>query len=193
MTPSKDLSGRCCGSQSGSVFMMEENSMRYRDFQYIRAAIIVMLAACFVSACSPRVFTYKGDKITQKNLMVPLKDGDQKGVWKTDELSITYHYQMAPETLNFAGTIELLGGFSTGFDQIVRLGVYLLFLDKQGIVIESTLIYSTANYPTHNTIPMDFEKTIPIPEGTRTISFAYDGDLAGLGGGYSIWFSPSKS
>ena len=28
---------------------------------------------------------------------------------------------------------------------------------------------------------MVFEKTIPIPEGARTISFAYDGELTGSG------------
>ena len=74
-----------------------------------------MITACIISACSPRLFTYKGDKVTQKNLMVLLKDGDQQGVWKTNELAITYQYQMTPETLKISGTTELLGGFAIGF------------------------------------------------------------------------------
>jgi hypothetical protein len=151
-----------------------------------------MITAGIFSACSPKLFTYNGNKVTQKNFMVLLKDGDQKGVWKTNELAITYQYQMSPETLKITGTTELLGGFAIGFDQIKRLAVYLLFLDNQGIVIENALVYSTANYRTFDSIPMDFEKTIPIPEGVRTISFAYDGELTGLGGGYSIGFSPSR-
>lgn len=166
--------------------------MYYRDFRYLKAIICVVITAGIVSACSPSLFTYKGGKITQKNFMVLLKDGDQKGVWKTDELAIKYQYQMTPEALHIAGTTELLGGLSTGFDQIQRLAVYLLFLDNQGIVIENTLVYLTANYRMMNPIPMNFEKTIPIPEGARTISFAYDGELTGLGGGYSIGFSPSR-
>ena len=72
--------------------------------------------------------------------------------------------------MKMAGTIEMIGGFR----YFSHLAVYLLFLDNQGIVIENTLIYSGENYRPIVTIPMDFEKTIPIPEGARTISFAYD-------------------
>jgi len=74
--------------------------------------------------------------------------------------------------------------------------VYLLFLDDQGIVVENVLIYSAGSYRTNDMIPMEFEKTIPVPEGTRTISFAYDGELTEAGtddhASYSIWFSPSR-
>jgi hypothetical protein len=171
--------------------MMEAASMCYRDFRYLKATICILITAGIFSACSHSLFTYKGDKVTQKNFMVLLKDGDQKGVWKTNELAIKYQYQMTPEALHIAGTTELLGGFSTGFDQIQRLAVYLLFLDNQGIVIESALVYLTANYRMINPIPMNFEKTIPVPEGARTISFAYDGELTGRSG-YSIGFSPSR-
>jgi len=118
-------------------------------------------------------------------------------VWNTSELAITYQYQMTtPEILKIAGTTKLLGGLAIGFEQIERLAVYLLFLDTQGIVIENALVYSTANYRSIDTIPMDFEKTIPIPEGARTISFAYEGELRGSGTedqtAYNIWFSPSR-
>ena len=127
--------------------------------------------------------------------MVQLKDGNQQGLWKTNELAIKYQYQMTPETLKIAGTIELVGGFATGFSYITHLAVYLLFLDNQGIVIENALIYAGENNLSIP-IPMLFEKTIPIPEGAQTISFAYDGELADSGhnGGaaYNIWLSPSR-
>ena len=155
-----------------------------------------MIAAFTLSGCGGSLFTYKGDKVTQKNFMVMLKDGDQKGVWKTNELAIIYQYQITPETLKISGTTELLGGFGIGFRWIKQLAVYLLFLDDQGIVIESALIFSAGNYRAIDTIPMVFEKTMPIPEGSRTISFAYDGELSGAGTldrtSYSIWFSPSR-
>ena len=77
------------------------------------------------------VSSSKGNKVNQKNLMVLLKDGNQQGLWKTNELSITYQYQMTPETLKIAGTTELVGGFAIGFNWIKHLAVYLLFLDNQ--------------------------------------------------------------
>lgn len=171
--------------------------MRYRYFRYIKATICIMITACIVSACSPGVFTYKGEKVTQKNLMALLKEGDQKGVWKTNELAITYQYQMAPDTLKISGTTELLGGLVTGFNWIERLAVYLLFLDKQGIVIENALIYSAGIHRSIDSMPMVFETSTPVPDGALTISFAYEGELRESGtkdrSAYNIWFSPSRS
>jgi hypothetical protein len=170
--------------------------MHLRENRFIKTTLFLMMAAFIIAGCGGKLFTYKGDKVTQKNFMVLLKDGDQQGVWKTNELAITYQYQMTPETLKIVGTTELLGGFAIGFSWIKYLAVYLLFLDDQGIVIENALIYSAGNHRPIDTIPMAFEKTIPIPEGARTISFAYEGELTGSGTedqtAYNIWFSPSR-
>jgi len=170
--------------------------MQLRDNQFIKTTFILMIAAVTIAGCSGGLFTYKGAQVTQESLMAQLKDGNQQGVWKTNELAITYQYQMTPEILKIAGTTELLGGFAIGFSWIKHLAVNLLFLDNQGIVIENALIYSAGNHRSIDTIPMDFEKTIPIPEGARTISFAYEGELRGSGTedqtAYNIWFSPSR-
>lgn len=170
--------------------------MHYRVFRYIKSAICITIAASIISACSPIMFSYKGNQVTQKNRLILLKQGEQQGVWKTNELSVTYQYQMTPEALKFSGTTELVGGFAIGFNRIKRLAVYLLLLDKQGIVIESPLIYSAMSRAI-NTFPMDFERAIPVPEGTQAISFAYEGELtlsSGSEGGISqsIWYSPSR-
>jgi hypothetical protein len=162
--------------------------MHFRDNRFIKI-FVLMIAAFSLAGCSGRLLTYKGDKVTQKNLMVLLKDGNQQGQWKTSELAITYQYQKSPETLKIDGTTELVGGFAIGFRWITRLAVYLLFLDNQGIVIENVLIYSLGGRLATDTIPMVFESTMPIPEGARTISFAYEGELDR---DYDIWFSPSR-
>jgi len=144
--------------------------MHFRDCRFIKEFLIVMIAACCLAGCGARPFTYKGEIVTRKDLTVRLQDGNQQGVWKSNELSIAYQYQMGPETLKFAGTLEPAAGYKS----FSRLAVYLLFLDNQGVVIESALVYSAGNYRQLVAIPMDFEKTIPIPEGARAISFFYD-------------------
>jgi hypothetical protein len=166
--------------------------MCYRDFRYIQTVICIMITACIASACSPMLFSYKGDKVTQKNRMILLKQGEQKGEWKTDEVSVTYHYQLAPEALKISGTTELVGGIKIGFRWIKQLDVYLLFLDKQGTVIESPLVFSAGSRAI-DAIPMNFETTIPVPEGIHTISFAYAGELTGTGGPDSASLSISDS
>jgi hypothetical protein len=170
-------------------------TMHLRGVQII-ALFIFMFAAFTITGCGGRLFTYKGDKVTQQNLIVQLVDGNQQGEWKTNELAVKYQYQMTPKFLKIEGTVELVGGFATGFSQIGRLTVYLLFLDNQGIVIENALIYSAGNHQSSNMFPMAFESKIPVPEGAQKISFAYDGVLVDAGGSddatsYDIWFSPS--
>ena len=170
--------------------------MRWRTNHFIQATVIFLIAVLTIAGCGGRLFTYKGDKVTQQNLIAPFTDGNQQGEWKTNELAIKYQYQMTHETMNIYGTVELLGGFAIGFSQIGRLAVYLLFLDDQGIVIENDLIYSVGNHHSINMIPMLFEKSIPIPAGVRAMSFAYDGVLVDPGDedstAYSIGFSPSR-
>jgi len=164
--------------------------VRLRDNRFIKAIFLLMIATFTIAGCGGRLFTYNGSKVTQKDFMVQLKDGNQQGLWKTNELAIKYQYQMTPETLKIAGTIELVGGFGldTGVNIAHRLAVYLLFLDNQGIVIENVLIHS-GDYDGSIVSTMEFEKTIPMPVGAQTISFAYDGVVPGE---YSIWFSPTR-
>jgi hypothetical protein len=147
--------------------------MHLRGNRFIIASFILIFAAFTLAGCAERRLTYTEGKVIQKDLRVQLKDGNQQGIWKTDVLAIKYQYQKAPETLNIAGTVELVGGFAVGFNYISHLAVYLLFLDNQGMVIENSLVYAGENNLSIP-IPMSFEKTIPIPEGVRTVSFYYD-------------------
>jgi hypothetical protein len=162
--------------------------MHYKVNRFIIASSFLIYAALFITGCGGNLFTFKGDQVTREDLIAKLEDGNQQGVWKTNELAIKYQYQNTFEVLNISGTIEMVGGFNIGFRDINQLAVYLLFLDNQGIVIDNSLIYAVGNHHSIDIIPMLFEKTIPIPEGTKTISFAYDGVL---GQNYNIWFSPS--
>jgi hypothetical protein len=163
--------------------------------RFIKIAFLLVIAAFTITGCGGRLFTYNGDKVTQQNLMVLLKDGNQQGEWKTNELAVKYQYRMTPETFKIAGIVELVGGFAIGFNHLTHLAVYLLFLDNQGIVVENALIYAGGNNLSIP-IPMGFERTIPIPEGAQSISFAYDGELVDLKHNdittYNIWFSPSR-
>jgi hypothetical protein len=169
--------------------------MRSRDSLLIKATLFLMIASFTIASCGGRLYSYKGIQVTHDNLIAELKEGNQQGVWKTNELAVTYQYQMTPEALKIKGRTQLLGGFAIGFSWIKRLSVNLLFLDEQGVVIENVLIFSVGNHYAIDTIPMLFDQTIPVPEGARSISFAYEGELRGAGNedeiSYSIWSYPS--
>ena len=140
-----------------------------------------MVAIVTFNGCNGRLFSYKGATITQQDHMVQLHQGEQQGIWKTNELALNYHYQLTPEALKISGTVNLLGGFATGFSSVDKLIVQLLFLDNQGTVIDNFIVYSADYHHWINYIPMDFDRTIPIPANTHAISFTYDGTLSGAG------------
>lgn len=164
--------------------------MHLRNDRRIKKSFILMIAALTIAGCGGKMFTYKGDKVTQNDLIVPLEEGNQQGVWKTNELAVHYQYIRTYETMKITGSIEVLGGFATGFPYINHLPVYLLFLDDQGIVIENFLIFTGES---NRSIPiprdLEFEKQIPIPGNSRSISFAYEGILTGE---YDIGHAPNR-
>ncbi len=153
--------------------------MDLRGARFKTAIFISAIAIFTIAGCGGRSITDKGERVTQKNFLILLKEGDQQGVWKADELALKYKYQMSPGTLDISGTAELVDGFATGFKWIESLAVYLLFLDNQGVIIDNVLIYSTGNHRAVDSIPMVFESKIPVPDVAQTISFAYEGELMG--------------
>lgn len=157
---------------------------------------MTMLAVVTLTGCNGRFFSYKGATITEKNHTIALQPGDQQGIWKTNELALNYHYRMTPENLKISGTVNLADGLAIGFSVINRLVVQLLFLDSQGTVINNVILYSADDHHPIDVTPMIFDKTIPIPSETRSISFTYDGELLDNGGGndstsVNIWNFPS--
>ena len=88
--------------------------------RFLQMSFYIMLAVVIFNGCNGRLFSYKGAVITQQEYMVQLQQGDQLGVWKTNELALNYHYQLATEALKISGTVNLVGGFATGFGSVDR-------------------------------------------------------------------------
>ncbi len=155
---------------------------------------LTLIALVALTGCNSRLFSYKGATITQPDHMIQLQQGEQQGVWKTNELALNYRYQMMPETLKISGTVNLIGGFYYGFSAVDHLIVQLLFLDNQGTVLDNVNMYCADNHHPIHLVPMDFDETIQIPAGARAIAFAYDGVLVDGGGDDStsvtIWNFP---
>jgi hypothetical protein len=145
--------------------------------------IFILIAALTLTGCMGKSFlSYQGATISKSDSLVQLQQEGQKGLFATNELSVNYSYQMTPEGLRMAGTVKILG-FSAR--RIKRLVVQLLFADAQGVVIQDTMLYSAPYRSSTNMAPLRFEKTFPIPEGSKSIAFTYDGELSD-GGNTSI-------
>ena len=153
-----------------------------------------MFAVVILTGCNGSLYSSKGTTITKHSNLIQLQIGNHRGTWKTNELALNYDYQMTPEILKISGTVNLVGGFALCCNSVNRLVIRLVFLDSQETIINSVFFYSANSYHPIHMLPMNFDKTVPIPPGTNSISFDYDGELIGGAGNtskVSIWYSPS--
>ena len=156
----------------------EEDIMRlFNPKRYFLSLFCVAAALTMLTGCVGTLFSYRGAVVAQPNNRFALKEGDQEAVWKTNELAVTYRYQKSQASLKISGTVELLEGFATGFTSAKYLDVTILFLDKQGTVIENAILYSAGDHYAFTSVPMAFEKTISVPDGADSFSLGYDGVL----------------
>jgi len=135
--------------------------------------ILILCAVISLSGCSANLFSYKGKVITQENNIIDLKQGDQQGIWKTNELAIIYHYQLVNGSVKISGEVDLLGGLQTGFNAVDHLIIQLLILNDNSTVINNVNIYSADHFHSTKYIPMLFDATISIPSDAKSISFTY--------------------
>jgi len=156
--------------------------MNTKTYRFLKMFFLIMIASVSLTGCNGRFFTYKEAAISQPDYVIQLQQGDQQGVWKTNELALNYKYHMTPETLKLHGSVDMVGGFYIGFSSTDRLVVQLLFLDNTGTVIDDVVLYSADYKHQIHMFPMNFDKTFPIPENTSAISFTYDGKLVAGGG-----------
>ncbi len=155
--------------------------MNIKIYRFLKLSFLIMVAAVILAGCSGRYFTYKDAAITQTDYVIQLQQGDQQGVWKTNELALNYKYHMTPETLRLYGAVDLVGGFYIGFSSVDRLVVQLLFLDNTGTVLDDVVLYSADYKHQIHMFPMNFDRTFPVPANTSAISFTYDGKLMDSG------------
>jgi hypothetical protein len=144
-------------------------------------AFVIFMTALGWTGCAGKFIGQKGDKVIRKNYLILLKDGKQQGEWKTNELGVSYQYETVANALNISGTVKLIGGFSVGFQWITHLDTHLLLLDDQGRILEIVPVLTSGLQRVSDSIPMKFELNVPLPEGTHTFSFAYEGELKGAG------------
>lgn len=144
-------------------------------------ALLILLAVLSGSGCAGKFIGEKGDRVIRKNYLILLKDGKQQGEWKTNELTIFYQYETVANVVNISGNVKLKVGFSSGFRWITHLDTHLLLIDDQGRILEIVPVLSTGIQQVSDELPMKFESNVPLPEGTHTLSFAYEGEMKGAG------------
>ncbi len=128
-----------------------------------------------------------------KKYRLPVKEETQEGTWIAKDIQIGYRYRIiAPGTLELSGDLVLDNYLVTGFTVIDHLSLSVRFLDAEGRVHGQKAIYLVGGRQPIDQ-RMQFDRSLPLPEGTQAFSFSYSGEVSASGdedgrSNYSFWF-----
>jgi len=127
-----------------------------------------------LSGCLPTQELYVGNKVTVEQ--VPLeRNAAQSGTWQTFDITIDYNFVAKGDVLEISGQAVLGDHQRMVYDIIRSLDIYLFFLDDDSRVLLTEPLNQTLTGSTEQTA--FFSYSYNIPDGTRSLSFGYSGEV----------------
>lgn len=125
------------------------------------------------------------------NVVSLQNDGSQSGALDTFEISINYKYLQSGEVLDISGQVVLSEHFQLNYISIIRLEVYLFFLDEDSRVLKTAQIVRSMTGSVDEV--MTFSQQYTVPAGAKSFSFGYDGTTREVRGDiFSFYELPLK-
>lgn len=128
--------------------------------------------------------------------------GPHRGSWKTQDLSVHYHYWREQGNVELSGSVELAKSLRYNFTTLEHLFLEVHLLDAEGRVLESKGVL-TSEYR-HMVRKLPFKRSLELPPGTTAIAFSYTGRVrdgggagrvsgdAGDGDSWDFWMYPFR-
>lgn len=141
-------------------------------------SLLVVAAGLF--ACQSVSSFFVGRTVSE-HLRIPLAENTvQNGTWETFDLVINYSVESRGDKMTISGQTELGEHYQRMYERLNRLEVYLFLLNGESAVLETVQLASALTTRTDQR--MDFRKSLPLPAGTRAISFGYRGEATSMDG-----------
>lgn len=114
--------------------------------------------------------------------MVPLLSGDAHELqWQTGDLMINATYALGSNQLDLAGLVQLQSKL-THYPLVEYLRISVHALDGDGIILNSYPLWTAGYNAEHFFINWAFQRSYPVPESTRAVTFSYRGRMRDGGG-----------
>lgn len=142
--------------------------------------------------CQGTLPTSKGNFVAAPQ-RVPISEGMQPQIWRTDDLSIHYQYTKSGDQLEISGKIDPSSSLVLNFQTFERFHLGVLLLDAQGEVLASDGLV-TAGFRRNTDEPIQFQDTISLPQGTTALAFRYAGKACSAGNQTctQLWHYPAQ-
>lgn len=146
-----------------------------------RSAIIMafslILLACAGMASAPHI-----GKTARPDNRIPLANlPGGETTWAAKDLKIHYRAVTAGENLNISGFVKFNPNLAK-YPMINGFRVYLHFLNADGIVLDSKLLWATGIKQEVRFVRWTFERQWPLPPDTVAAGFSYRGAVSEAGG-----------
>ena len=175
--------GRKGAIEQGSRGRRTESQVLFRRMASV-VGVYFLLLACAASA--PHIGrTARPDN---RLLLADLPGGDI--TWRGKDIDIVYKAAAAGTDLEISGFIEFSSNLAK-YPGVNYFRVYLHFLDADGVVQDSKLMWAPGGQRDNRFIRWTFQRQWPMPPGAAALGFSYRGSVSEPGGDGS--FSQTKT
>jgi hypothetical protein len=150
----------------------------WRWFRWLPVLLALSLAACAGRSAGD---LYAGQAARADNQAAIAAVAGQEIDWSTADLSIHYMAAPAGDLMDINGFVEFssnLGKFPT----LNYFRIYIHFIDAQGIILETRLLWSVASNSEARFVRWSFQRQFPLPAGAQAVGFSYRGSVSEGGG-----------
>ena len=144
-------------------------------------ALILGLLACAGMSAPPHI-----GKTSRPENRVPLASLPAgEATWRAKDLDVHYKAVRVGDGLEISGFVEF-GSNLAKFPLINHFRIYLHFIDADGRVLDSKLLWSTAMQTETRFVRWTFQRQWPIPPEAAALGFSYRGAATEAGGDADI-------
>lgn len=146
---------------------------RSTPFQWLQ----VMLLCAAVIGCAGLKTTYEGTPARPGNRQPLATTDGGPAVWQAKDMALYYQTIVNNEVLEIKGTVERLNTIKH-FSVVNYFRVSMHFLNSEGIILSSHLLWTAGNRVEQKLVRWTFEKEFPLPVGATAVGFSYRGGFA---------------
>jgi hypothetical protein len=157
----------------------------------------VLLLCAAVIGCAGLKTSYEGTPARPYNRQpVATTDGGPV-LWQAKDMALQYESFLNNGVFEIKGTVERLNTIKH-FSAVEYFRVSMHFLNSEGIILGSHLLWSAGNRVEEKLVRWTFEKKFPLPVGATAVGFSYRGgfsdggfsDSGSSSSGWEVWARP---
>lgn len=144
-----------------------------------RTLLCVLFCLIWLTGCGTASYT---GRLAKPESQLALYSGDAHELqWQTGDLIINAMYSLDSNQLDLAGQVQLQSKL-THYLIVEYLRISVHALDGDGIILSTHPLWSAGYNAEHFFINWAFQRSYPVPEGTRSLTFSYRGRMRDGGG-----------